>query len=116
MDYELYYNKDKTRVAVLTTADYGSGWSTANNCPQMAFDRRIVSFFNDKNVEPTADDWRKFLIHLGIDKKVPNGDLNLGGANDLVVDWVPVNTTFRISEYDGYEAIEFFDPNKWFRF
>jgi hypothetical protein len=36
-----------------------------------------------------------------------------GGVEDLVVQWVPVGTAFRIHEYDGSESIEIKEEINW---
>jgi hypothetical protein len=36
-----------------------------------------------------------------------------GGMRDLEIEWLPVGTEFRISEYDGAESIELKDDTGW---
>ena len=36
-----------------------------------------------------------------------------GGVEDLVVQWIPEGTAFRIHEYDGNESIEIKEDLDW---
>ena len=38
----------------------------------------------------------------------------MGGANDLVIEWLPEGTIFEINEYGGYESIRIIDKNSDF--
>jgi hypothetical protein len=40
-------------------------------------------------------------------------DTYCGGADDLVIEWLPVGTAFRVHEYDGSESIEIRDMMDW---
>jgi hypothetical protein len=37
-----------------------------------------------------------------------------GSYDDLIVRWIPVGTKFRITEYDGAEGIEIYNPDAWY--
>jgi hypothetical protein len=41
-------------------------------------------------------------------------DIYVGGASDLVVEWVPVGAQFQIEEYDGSESLRLKDSQDWF--
>ena len=40
-------------------------------------------------------------------------DAYTGVMDDLIVDWLPVGTLFRIHEYDGNESIEVKEDMDW---
>lgn len=39
------------------------------------------------------------------------GDIYAGGIHDVVVEWVNRGSAFVIEEHDGYERIEYRDPD-----
>lgn len=84
------------RVAVLVSPGFGAGWYTWNrHVPQCLFDPDVVAWVE-------AD--KPGTVPLQF---VPDGDYFYeGGAEDLIVEWVPENTKFRVVEYDGSERIE----------
>ena len=116
---ELYYNDDRSAYAVLISPGWGSGWYTSNpEYPEIAYDKRVVEWFliHDKDYfnqisksgfigfdTKEYHDARDFFDELGYT------EMYFGGANNLVVKWVPIESIWRIDEYDGSEHIEFFD-------
>lgn len=93
------------KVAVVYSPGFGAGWSTWADSEireKIVFDPEIVSFVesNDKNG-----------LSLYMALKYP--DAYTGGMDDLIVDWLPVGTLFRIHEYDGNESIEVKEDMDW---
>lgn len=87
-------------VAVLVSPEYGGGWSSWNDThPDCVFNPTIVEWVLDGKV--------------GDVPQVYGDDFFYGGAQDLVVKWIPVGTKFKIDEYDGYESVVFEHDIKW---
>jgi len=89
---ERYYN-EAGEVGILYSPGYGAGWSTWG-CADMAVDARLVSAFDNRDLK---------LLEQLAEELYPNE--YLGGMEDLEVKWLEKGTKFRISEYDGFEAI-----------
>lgn len=99
------YIKDG-QVAVLFSPGFGAGWYTWNtDYPQMVFDPKIVEFLIED-----ADNLTDKIVKY-CENTYP--DSYLGGAEDLVVCWIPIGTEFRINEYDGSESIEIKEKTVW---
>jgi len=91
-------------VAILISPDFGAGWSTWNQLkPELLFDPVIVGMVEDGTDSKT--------IEAYCEAKYPDG--YFGGADDLIVQWIPVGTQFRIHEYDGSETLELKDVLPW---
>ena len=91
-------------VAVLISPDFGAGWSTWNSeIPEIIFDPVVVGMVEDGTDSKT--------IEAYCEAKYPNG--YFGGADNLIVQWIPVGTQFRIHEYDGSETLELKDVLPW---
>ena len=87
------------KVAVAVSYGYGAGWSTWNSIDPM--DARFNQLFLDGNiaeVERICD-----AEELGY----------AGGAEDVVIEWVPVGTEFIIHEYDGSESLQIKEEFNW---
>jgi hypothetical protein len=50
-------------------------------------------------------------LEATLDEKYPR--CYLGGMRDLQIEWLPVNTFFRVTEYDGFEKIEVLKDVTW---
>lgn len=90
-------------VAVLVSHGYGAGWYSWSYNEAMLFDPVIA---------------RAVLDNLPEDKvmkiaKERYPDEYLGGIDGLTVHWIPVDTLFQITEYDGSEGVRFADTEKW---
>lgn len=85
-------------VAVLVSPGYGAGWSTWAHNTEVAercmFDPDTVAWVENGKLEPRPDFEAKF-----------GEDFYDGGADDLIVMWLPIGTRFRIQEYDGSESL-----------
>lgn len=92
---ERYYNNND-ELGVLISYGYGAGWSTWNET-ELAYDKRVVEKWLE-NV--SSDEMCNFVENLGYKRPY------MGGYKGLELEFVPRGTLFRISEYDGYEAIE----------
>ena len=91
------------KVAVLVSPGYGAGWSTWNkNCAACLFDPEVVAWVENGKQGPIPDMEAKY-----------GGFFFDGGAEDLLIEWVPVGERFRIDEYDGSESIYFERDEKW---
>ena len=92
-------------VAVLYSPGFGAGWSTwAHNGEgkDLMFDPVIVGY-----VERGAKD------ELATYMEMRYPDVYTGGMDDLVIEWIPVGTMFKINEYDGSESIELKEADQW---
>jgi hypothetical protein len=116
-------------VAILIHADHGAGWSSSCACPdnkkhQFVFDSRLVLFvlsdkfktlFNRRN-RITAEAVCAYQdlmtpIFPDLEDYYSIKDANI--FSRLEVRFIPENTPFRITEYDGAEGIEIFDMNNY---
>lgn len=96
------------KVAVLVSPGFGAGWYTWARTDDakaecLLFDPEMVEWvLAGKNGEPPDLEAKYGLEHL-----------YTGGAEDLVVQWVPVGAKFRIHEYDGSESLVLESDEKW---
>ncbi len=93
------------KVAVLYSPGFGAGWSTwahDGNEEAMAMDRDLVLAFLEGGVNA--------LVKVTAQKYPDN---YTGGADDVVVAWLPEGTRFEIREYDGSETLHTLDNVPW---
>ena len=91
-------------VAVLVSPGFGAGWSSWNyGKPELLFDPAVVAMVEDGTNSET--------ITAYCEAKYSDG--YFGGSDDLIIEWVPVGTQFRVHEYDGSETLEFKDAMDW---
>ena len=91
------------KVAVLYSPGYGAGWYTWGDLPDDAL-------FDPDMVEAVlAEDYAR--AEAISKRKWP--DAYTGGIKQMEVEWVPIGTAFRLTEYDGYERVEFYDPSNF---
>lgn len=101
------YIKDG-KVAILYSPGYGAGWSSWNTqYPELLFDSDIVQFVLDHPDMNKREDEFTSLFQ----DKYP--DAYFGGCRDLKIEWMFPGTQFRITEYDGFESIEYNDDIQW---
>ena len=97
------------KVAVLYSPGFGAGWYTWHDMEELIYHPKLVEMVeNNQQGEIT-----KGLIAelLGI---IDEDDMPyIGGACDLVIQWVPVGTEFIIEEYDGNESIRLKEATVW---
>ena len=95
------------QVAVLISPEYGAGWSTWNrggeDSEQMLFSPELATAVLAGAKPHELRTLAKHLFPAEYE----------GGAGDLVVEWVPVGTKFRVHEYDGFESLELRDEIEW---
>lgn len=115
------------KVAVSISPGFGAGWSTWNGKEYELFtfpDEKLVSLIEYKCESITQNqllersrDIEQYVCEvLGANSDGDIGEseyVYLGGSSDLIVEWVPVGTKFRISEYDGSETLELCDDIIW---
>jgi len=104
-------NMDKVirdgKVAVLYSPDYGAGWYTWNTeHPAMLYDPAVVRWVEE---DKPKDDLAR--LEATLEEKYPR--CYLGGMRDLQIEWLPVNTVFQVTEYDGFEKIEVLKDMTW---
>lgn len=94
-------------VAVLYSPGFGAGWSTwsTEHSQRIVFDPFIVDLMTKAD-----EDWKQKVEAYCI---VKYPDMYLGGLDDLVIEWVPVGTEFKIDEYDGNESIVYRNQVNW---
>ena len=93
-------------VAVLVSPGYGAGWYTWNlDHPELLFLPPVV--------ELVLAGAGVYDIEDCIRSQYGEGEIYTGGAVDLMVKWVPVGSRFRISEYDGAEALVLESAEQW---
>lgn len=94
MDIHKVFRDNK--VAVLYSPNFGCGWYTEHKIEQLLFDYRIVEM-----VESKAD----YNAIVAYCKEKYGKDINVGGAFDLQIAWLPIGAEFTIQNYDGFESI-----------
>jgi hypothetical protein len=106
------------RVAVLYSPGFGAGWSTWNSIREggdaLLFDPSIVYMVEEMNKLDSEDSRRMDWVNNIMDycrKTYP--ECYCGGVDDLVVEWIPQGTMFKIHEYDGSENIEYKENDYW---
>lgn len=93
------------KVAVLYSPGFGAGWSTwahSGEGENLLFDPMIVSCVE-------SGDKDKLATYMAM--RYP--DVYTGGMEDLIIEWLPEGTLFRIHEYDGSESIEVKEEMDW---
>lgn len=98
-------------MKVLISPGYGAGWSTWNEAA-MAIDKKLIEAFENGISE---EDMKQLCIDLGYTGGFEGTEPYMGGFKNLTIVEVPEGTFFRVSEYDGYESIEFFGDSDWLR-
>ena len=103
---------DEGNVAVLVSHGYGAGYSTNNlfNSDECIFDPFVVEIVSKPGWYKKPDNLKVLSHHL---KDKYGQSFDTGGIEDLVVEWIPEGTKFRISEYDGAEYIEVLHEIDW---
>ena len=90
------------KVAVLYSPGFGSGWFTWNEKhPGLLYDPAVVAWVEAG--KPEGDELSELKLYL--EDKYPRVYIGSNMA-ELQIEWLPVNTFFRVTEYDGFEEIE----------
>ena len=90
------------KVAVCISVGYGAGWSTWNDdelAEKLLFHPSIVNAILSGHREDIDGDW--LAENLGDEYY----DVYYCGAEQLMVEWLPEGTVFKVDEYDGAESI-----------
>ena len=92
------------KVAVLYSPGFGAGWSTwdYDSGSNLMFDPVIVGYVERGAMEE---------LETYMEMRYPG--VYTGGMRDLIIEWVPIGTLFKISEYDGSESIEYKEADGW---
>ena len=88
-------------VAILISPSFGAGWYTWNHNQEIVFNPKIVEMVEQGKKDEIDTEW--------IEKNIGIKDIYCGGADDLEIIWLPINTKFFIEEYDGSESIRIED-------
>lgn len=103
------------KVAVLYSPGFGAGWSTwslgHNN--ELLFDPSVVTLVEDRDNEKITNEQLVELVESYCEKHYGPNEVYCGGVDDLVIEWIPVGTQFKINEYDGSESIEYKENDYW---
>ena len=92
------------KVAVLVAPGYGAGWYSWNTShPECLYDPDVVAWVENGKEGPVPD----------LEAKYGWDYFSNGGADDLVIEWVPKGALFRIDEYDGAEFLQLQEKEKW---
>lgn len=102
---------DKTEVAILYNASYGSGWSTdameGEDPAILSMDKRFVLPILNKEPEKITP-----VLYEEVTGKQACSAF-LSGVNNLRIFWVEQGEEFRISTYDGRETIVLYKHTQW---
>ena len=96
------------KVAVLFSPGYGSGWWTWNkDHDQLIYEPAVVKWvLAGKPLDARAD------LELLLRNKYEHVYIG-SNMSDLHVEWLPIGTNFRITEYDGFESLVFTAEEDW---
>jgi len=88
-------------IGVVISARYGSGWSIRypEHRETLCMDAEIVQAVIDGDKE-------KAIV---IAKQKCGEDFYKGSAAGLTIEWIPKGQAFKITEFDGYESVEYID-------
>ncbi len=110
------YNKlvnERDEVAILISPGFGSGWYTSNGgrypnkeMEKLIKDSRVIRYAFDESYRANFESIDSFF-----ENEIGLSDLYFGGFDNVVVEFVPKHIAFRITEYDGAEGIEYFNPD-----
>lgn len=86
------------KVAILISLGFGAGWYTWNReHKELLFHPKIVRMVEENRQKEIDEEW--CLKELGIE------NVCCGGANGLIIVWLPEGTPFKVEEYDGAESL-----------
>lgn len=104
--------QDENMVGVVIAPDFGGGFSTWSNHPDMCLDPVLVQWVLDMNqYDEGSAEYNQ--IHGKLSMYVTEKyDASYHGDR-LVVVWVPQGTKFIVHEYDGAESVWREDQINW---
>jgi len=92
------------KVAVLISAEFGTGWFSWHGIEELIFDPVIIEMVrNHRNDE----------IISYVERAYPDVDVSDCGIDDLQVVLVPEGSVFRINECGGAETVVFSEDDYW---
>lgn len=93
-------------IAVLVSPGYGAGWSSWNPNHEefFLFDSGLI----ERIGMPSSLVEEYIKSQLGEDNYY-----SMYGWSNVVIKWIPKGTIFKISEYDGYEEIQYNNGTDW---
>lgn len=97
------------KVAVLVSPDYGAGWYSWHGMEELVYHPKIVELVLNHQQKEITKGFIAELLGIIDEDDMPH----LGGAQNLVVKWLPVGTEFIIDEYDGAESITLKETLQW---
>lgn len=90
------------KVAVLISYGYGAGFYSEGAPLEAIFDPKLVELVESEDFDSAV----KYV-------EITYPDVYTGGVGDLVVVWIDEGEDFIITEYDGYEDIQFKSKTEW---
>lgn len=94
-------------LEVLVSPGHGGGWSTSNCWGiDIAIDKRIIEFWKSYP-QINMKTLKRFMAACGYPDAVCDG------WKTLRLKTVPKGRVFRITEYDGFETIKYFNTENW---
>ena len=89
------------KVAIIYHPSFGAGWYTWNEkYKEVMYHPQLVQKILDDEQKDLTEEWVKAV--LGIPK---DEHLCVLAAGELEIEWLPIGTPFKISEYDGAESV-----------
>jgi hypothetical protein len=101
------------KVAVLYSPGFGAGWSTWNSSDGEGDDGLENFLLFDPTLVHMVEDDRRDSIPEYVESVYPDSHFYGGGAGELSIYWVPEGVMFRVTDYDGFESLEFRDAEDW---
>jgi hypothetical protein len=101
------------KVAVLYSPGFGAGWSTWNSSDGEGNDGLENFLLFDPTLVHMVEDDRRDSIPEYVESVYPESYFYGGGAGKLSIYWVPEGVMFRVTDYDGFESLEFRDAEDW---
>jgi hypothetical protein len=97
------------KVAVLISPNYGAGWYTWHGVEELLYHPRLIEMIENNQHEEITESFIAELLGIIDEDSIPH----ISGAEDLIIEWLPVGTQFIIEEYDGYESILMKETLTW---
>ncbi len=91
------------KVAVIYSPGFGAGWYSWHHIEELLFDPNLVDMIERGAEEKDIADYCEQHYEKGY----------WGGIDDLVIEWIPEGSIFRINEYDGNETVVLQDDDDW---
>lgn len=114
MEVKKFWDDTHAQFAVAYTTSFGAGWSSWEpNHPELAYDRRVISYILSRTDEDSG--WRSKVSvlntpeHEAFSARLESWgykDVYLGGLRHIDIKWLPEGCWWRVNEYDGRESIE----------